>query len=449
MKGFAMKRFAMKGFAMKGFSIKKLVSPIIALLLAGLPIYCYPVLIMLDRIVAVVDEDVIMQSEVDIRMMAVKAQLASSPQGTPPPDDVLTSQIIDRLVLESLQLQMADRGGVRVSDSELNTAMRGIAEQNRMTLEQFQQAILEDGISYVEMRDQIRRELMIGRVQKGVMRGRIKITEQEIKNFLESEVGEVITADEYRLAHILLASPPKATTAQMLSVKRDADELLERINDGADFQSLAVERSAGQNALEGGDLGWRKAVQLPTMFSDIAQEMQTGEVRGPIKSGSGYHLVKLLEKRGAKAEGQVEQTEVRHVLIQTSEIRTDNEARELAQSLRDEIVGGRSFDEIAKLHSDDPGSALSGGDLGWSRAGIFVPKFEEVMDSLDPNVVSEVFHTEHGYHFLEVTGRRVEDFSERFRMGQAENYLRNQMFEEELEAWLREIREGAFVEIRT
>lgn len=429
--------------------MKKLLSLFGAVLLALAPLYCYPVLIMLDRIVAIVDEDVVMQSEVSARMRSIKAQLASSGQGSMPPDDVMTSQIIDRLVLENLQLQMADRGGVRISDSELNIAMRGIAEQNRMTLEQFQQAILDDGISYVEMRDQIRRELMIGRVQKSIMRGRIQITEQEIKNFLESELGEVITADEFRLAHILLATPPKATAAQVMSVEREANELLARINAGADFQSLAVEMSAGQNALEGGDLGWRKPVQLPTMFSDIAQEMKTGEVRGPIKSGSGYHIIKLMQKRGAKAEGQVEQTEVRHVLIQTSEIRTDQEARELAESLREEVVGGRNFDEIAKLHSDDPGSALSGGDLGWTRAGIFVPKFEEVMSGMETNEISDVFHTEHGYHFLEVTGRRVEDFSDRFKMGQAENYLRSQMFDEELESWLREIKANAFIEIRT
>ena len=216
-----------------------------------------------------------------------------------------------------------------------------------------------------------------------------------------------------------------------------------------DFQSLAIEKSAGKNALDGGDLGWRKPGQLPTMFSDIAQEMAIGEVRGPIKSGSGYHLITLVQKRGAKAEGNVEQTRVRHVLVRPSEIRTGEEARELAESLQEEVLGGRAFDEIAKLHSDDPGSALSGGDLGWSRAGVFVPKFEEVMNSLDLNKVSQVFLTEHGYHFLEVTGRRIEDFSERFKQRQAENYLRNQMFDEELEAWLREIREEAFVEIRS
>lgn len=429
--------------------MKKLLSLITTVFLVSIPLYCYPTLIMLDRIVVIVDDDVIMQSEVSARMQSIKAQLARSPQGSVPPDDVLTSQIIDRLILESIQLQMADRAGVRVSDSELNEAMRGIAEQNRLTLEQFQQAILKDGISYVEMRDQIRREIMISRVQKGIMRRRIQITEQEIKNFLDSEVGEVVTADEYRLAHILLPTPSQATAAQVEAVRQDADDLLNQIKAGADFQSLAVERSAGQNALEGGDLGWRKPIQIPTMFSDICQEMEAGEVRGPIKSGSGYHLIKLLQKRGAKAEGQVEQTQVRHVLIQTSEIRNDQEARELAESLREEVVNGRRFDEIAMLHSDDPGSALSGGDLGWNRAGIFVPVFEEVMNNADTDEVSDVFQSEHGYHFLEVTGRRVEDFSEKFKMGQAENYLRTQMFEEELESWLREIREGAFIEIRS
>ncbi len=429
--------------------MKKLLSLTITILLVNIPTYCYPALIILDRIVAVIDDDVIMQTEVSARMKAIKTQLANSPRASVPPDDEMISQIIDRLVIESIQLQMADRAGVRVSDSELNDAMRSIAKQNNLTLEQFQQAILKDGVSYVEMRDQIRRELKIGRVQKGVMRGRIKITEQEIRNFLESEVGEVVTADEYRLGHILLTLPSEATATQIRAVQQEANELAERLKAGGDFQKLAVERSEGQNALEGGDLGWRKPIALPTMFSDIAPQMETGEVRGPIKSGSGYHLIKLLQKRGANAEGQVPQTEVRHVLIQTSEIRTDQEAKELAESLREEVINGRSFDEIAKLHSDDPGSALSGGDLGWTRAGIFVPKFEDVMSNSATNEVSEVFRTEHGYHFLEVTGHRVEDFSERFRMGQAENYLRNQMFDEELEAWLREIKEDAFVEIRS
>ncbi|MBQ75416.1 MAG: molecular chaperone SurA [Gammaproteobacteria bacterium] len=429
--------------------MKHLVLLVTGIILLSSSIACYPALILLDQIAVIVDSDVIMQSEVKARTKAIKTQISNSPNGTLPADDVLTAQVIERLVVESLQIQMADRRGIRVSDAELNEALQSISAQNGLNLTQFRQAIEQDGISYPEMRDQIRRELKMNRLQQGIMRNRIRISEQQIKNFLDTEVGGVITADEYRVAHILLPNPADANAKQIAAVKQQADAVRKRLDEGADFQSLAVERSAGKNALEGGDLGWRKPGQLPTMFSDVAQEMEIGEVRGPIKSGSGYHLIKLIQKRGAKAEGNVEQTRVRHVLVRPSEIRTNEEARELAESLQEEVVEGRAFDEIAKLHSDDPGSALSGGDLGWSRAGVFVPKFEEMMNTLDLNKVSPVFRTEHGYHFLEVTGRRVEDFSERFKQRQAENYLRNQMFDEELEAWLREIREEAFVEIRS
>ncbi len=402
----------------------------------------------LDRIIAVVDEDVVLQSEMDQRMVAVNAQLANAPEGQVPPEDVLKKQVVDRLVVESLQLQMAERAGVRISDEELNQALQGIASQNQLSLAEFQRAIEADGISYVQMRDQIRREIAISRVQQGIMRNRIQITEQEIKDFLASELGQVVTADEFRLAHILLPLPEDPTADQIRAVENDAVGILTQVEQGTDFQYLAVQKSAGQNALEGGDLGWRKAVQLPTMFSDVAQQMAVGEVRGPIRSGSGFHLIKLLEKRGAKAEGQVAQTQVRHVLISPSEIRTDEEAFDLAESLRREIAEGRDFEEVAKLYSDDPGSALSGGDLGWNRAGTFVDEFETQMGEMDVDQLSGVFRTVHGYHFLQVTGRRVEDFSERYRMSQAENFLRNQKFDEELETWIREIRDEAFVEIR-
>lgn len=404
---------------------------------------------MLDGIVAIVDEDVILRSELEERMRAVKAQVQNSSQANIPPDDVLRDQIIERLIVESLQLQMAERAGVRIGDEELNEAMRSIAAQNNLSLDEFRQAIQADGISYNEMREQVRREMAISRVQQGVMNNRIQITDKEIENFLNSERGEIVTADEYRLAHILLPIPDDASSSEISEIRDEAENILQQIKEGADFQSLAMEKSSGQNALEGGDLGWRKAVQLPTIFSEIVPEMEINEVRGPIKSGSGYHLIKLMRKRGAEAEGQIEQTRVRHVLIKPSEIRTDQEARELAESLRDEVVDGRSFEEVAKLHSDDPGSALSGGNLGWSRSGEFVPEFEAMMNETGQGEISPVFKTTHGYHFLEVTGRRVEDFSERFRMGQAERYLRNQKFDEELESWIQEIREDAFVEKRT
>ncbi len=421
--------------------------PVVALL-TGYSIPSVAAVVLLDRIAVVVDEDVIMASEIEDRLRTIKSQIAASPSGNSPSDEVLQSQIIERLIVESLELQMAERSGVRVSDEELTQALRSIAGQNNLTLEQFQQAIAQDGLSWPEMREQVRREIAISRVQQGIMRRRIQVTEQEIKNFLASDLGEAITADEYRLAHILLTIPEGGRVEDVDNTRTTAEKLLKLLDEGADFQSLAIEWSAGQNALSGGDLGWRKPQQVPSMFASYVKTMEVGDVKGPIKSGTGYHLIKLLEKRGADAEGQIEQTRVRHVLVKPNEIRNDREARELATSLRNEVIEGRDFAEVAKLYSDDPGSALSGGDLGWNRAGIYVPEFEATMRASDVNSVSEVFKSSHGYHFLEVTGRRIEDFSDQFRMGQAENYLRNQKFDEELENWILEIRHGAFVEIK-
>ena len=405
-------------------------------------------LVLIDRIAVVVDQDVIMQSEIDERIRVIKAQFAGQPNAQIPPDDILQNQVIERLIIESLQLQMADRAGIRISDAELNQALSGIAVQNSMTLDQFRIALANDGMSWAAMREQVRREFAISRVQQGVMRRRIKVSEQEVRNFLASDLGESVTADQYRLGHILLALPNNPSANNIRSMKARGDNLSQQLQEGADFASLAIEWSSGQNALNGGDMGWRKPAQLPSMFSDLVKDMEVGDLRGPIKSGRGFHLIKLMEIRGATSEGQIEQTRVRHVLIQPNEIRSNQESEDLAGTLREEITDGRDFEEVAKLYSNDPGSALSGGDLGWSRQGVFVPEFEQMMNNTGINEISQVFRSSHGYHFLEVTGRRVEDFSERFKIGQAENYLRNQKFDEELDTWLREIRDEAFVEIK-
>jgi peptidyl-prolyl cis-trans isomerase SurA len=426
----------------------KLIALLTTLTLTSVTVSSYAALVLIDRISVVVDQDVIMQSEIDERMKAIKAQIAADPQTQAPSDDVLRGQIIERLILENLQLQTADRAGIRISDDELNEALSSIASQNQMTLTQFRVALANDGVSWAAMREQVRREFAISRVQQGVMRRRIEVTEQEIENFLATEVGESVTSDQYRVGHILIALPPNPSAQDIRTTRDKADSISTQLQEGADFGSLAIEFSEDQNALEGGDMGWRKPAQLPSMFSDLVADMKAGDIKGPIKSGRGFHLIKVMEKRGATSEGQIEQTQVRHVLIQPNEIRTEGECQDLAISLREEIVEGRDFADVAKLYSDDPGSALGGGDLGWSRAGVFVPEFESTMKAMDINELSEVFKTAHGYHFLEVTGRRIEDFSERFKMGQAENYLRNQKFDEELGNWQREIRDKAFVEIK-
>ena len=421
-------------------------SGFVALLLSVLPLLAQSATTIIDRIAIVVDEDVIMQSELEERFEAVRSQISSQKNARMPSDDVLKKQIEEQMIIESLQLQRAGRAGIRISDEEINNTLAQIAKENNLSLNEFKEALTVDGISWSGMRSRVSRELKINRLQQGTMRRRIQVSEQEIKNFLSSELGSNLTADQYRLGHILIPIPENPSNNDLKTASSQANSIFAKIEEGDDFRALALEFSSGQNSLEGGDLGWRKAAQLPTIFSDLVDNMGIGETRSPIRSGRGFHILKLFNKRGASTEGKIAQTRVRHVLVQPNEIRSENEANDLALSLRNEVIEGRDFEEIAKLYSDDPGSALSGGDLGWSRKGIFVPEFEKIMADSEINELSSVFKTVHGYHFLEVTGRRIEDFSERYRMSQAENFLRNQRFDQELSNWLREIREDAFIE---
>ena len=421
-------------------------SGFVALLLSVLPLLAQSATTIIDRIAIVVDEDVIMQSELEERFEAVRSQISSQKNARMPSDDVLKKQIEEQMIIESLQLQRAERAGIRISDEEINNTLAQIAKENNLSLNEFKEALTVDGISWSGMRSRVSRELKINRLQQGTMRRRIQVSDQEIKNFLSSELGSNLTADQYRLGHILIPIPENPSNNDLKTASSQANSIFAKIEEGDDFRALALEFSSGQNSLEGGDLGWRKAAQLPTIFSDLVDNMEIGETRSPIRSGRGFHILKLFNKRGASTEGKIAQTRVRHVLVQPNEIRSENEANDLALSLRTEVIEGRDFEEIAKLYSDDPGSALSGGDLGWSRKGIFVPEFEKIMADSEINELSSVFKTVHGYHFLEVTGRRIEDFSERYRMSQAENFLRNQRFDQELSNWLREIREDAFIE---
>ena len=421
-------------------------SGFVALLLSVLPLLAQSATTIIDRIAIVVDEDVIMQSELEERFEAVRSQISSQKNARMPSNDVLNKQIEEQMIIESLQLQRAERAGIRISDEEINNTLAQIAKENNLSLNEFKEALTVDGISWSGMRSRVSRELKINRLQQGTMRRRIQVSDQEIKNFLSSELGSNLTADQYRLGHILIPIPENPSNNDLKTASSQANSIFAKIEEGDDFRALALEFSSGQNSLEGGDLGWRKAAQLPTIFSDLVDNMGIGETRSPIRSGRGFHILKLFNKRGASTEGKIAQTRVRHVLVQPNEIRSENEANDLALSLRNEVIEGRDFEEIAKLYSDDPGSALSGGDLGWSRKGIFVPEFEKIMADSEINELSSVFKTVHGYHFLEVTGRRIEDFSERYRMSQAENFLRNQRFDQELSNWLREIREDAFIE---
>ena len=400
----------------------------------------------LDRIVAVVDKDVIMQSELENRITAVHRQLAG--RNIPlPPEDVFRKQVLDQLILEDIQLQMAKRMGIRIDDWALNDAIGKIAQRYNLSIPEFKKKVEADGLSFAETRENIRRDMILNRVRQRMVAERIHISEQEIDNFLKSPEGKSQTETEYRLGHILIATPDNASPEQVQAADKQAKAIVDKLRQGANFPEMAVTYSQGQNALKGGDLGWRKSDQLPTLFAEQALKMTKGQVSDAVRSPNGFHIFKLLDTRGNEKHVQ-EQVHVRHILIKPNEIRNDLEAKMLAQKLYERVRKSESFEELAKAYSDDTASSLNGGDLNWVSPGSLVPEFQVVMNNVPLNTVSEPFKTGYGWHILEVLGKRKSDISEQVRRSQIRELLGNRKFEEELAVWLREIRDQAYVETR-
>ena len=400
----------------------------------------------LDRVIAVVDKDVITQSELDTRIGAVERQL--SDRGIARPSaSVLKKQVLEQLILENIQLQLGERGGIRIDDWTLNDAISRIAERNKMTLDEFRQSIEADGMSFAEARNEIRRELVISRVRNRQVGQRIQVSEQEIDNFLSSPEGQAQLQIEFRLGHILIPTPDNPSPEQIRKTKKQAQEIYQKIRKGASFQEMAVAWSKGQNALNGGDLGWRKADQLPTLFAEQAVKMKTGDLSEPVRSPAGFHIFKLLETRGDNKVLQ-DQVRVRHILIKPNEIRSDLEAQMLAKKLYNRVNAGEQFSELAKAYSNDTTSALNGGDMDWMSPATLVPEFQAAMKQVPENIVSKPFRTTYGWHILEVLGRRKSDISDEVRRNRVRELLSNRKFEEELQVWLREIRDQAYVEIK-
>jgi peptidyl-prolyl cis-trans isomerase SurA len=398
----------------------------------------------LDQVVAIVDDDIIMASELRERIETVNESIAARGM-EPPPEDQLIRETLDRLILESIQMQMGSKFGVRISDAQLNGAMQRIAAQNRMTLDQFRQALEQQGQSYVAMREQVRREMTIQRVQGGNVNQRIQITDQEVENFLATEEGQKMAQPEYHILHALLAISPDASESETSAAEAHVKRLLARIRAGESFEQV-ISTSAGKYAFSGGDLGWRKLDDLPSLFADVAPGLAVGETSDLVRSDSGFHLVYMAEKRGD--DQVVSQTQVRHILVKPSEIMTDEQARELVVELRNRAESGEDFGELARKYSEDIGSAQEGGDLGWTSPGQMVPEFEKAMNATAVNEISEPVRTQFGWHILQVEGRRQEDMTSEAIRQQAMNYLHERKYQEELDAWLRQIRDEAFVDIK-
>ncbi|UUY08970.1 peptidylprolyl isomerase [Pseudomonas sp. J452] len=400
----------------------------------------------LNRVVAIVDNDVIMQSQLDTRAREVQQTIAKRGAQLPPAD-VLNQQVLERLIVENLQLQIGDRSGIRITDEELNQAMASIAQRNNLTLEQFSAALNRDGLSFNDAREQIRREMVISRVRQRRVGERIQVTDQEVKNFLASDLGKMQLSEEFHLANILIPLPEGASPEAIQAAARKVSEVYDQLRSGADFAQSAISHSASENALEGGEIGWRKAGQLPPPLDGLISALAPGEITEPIRTPNGFMIIKLLEKRGGSSVVS-DEVHVRHILIKPNEIRSETETRRLAERLYERIVSGEDFAELAKSYSEDPGSALNGGDLNWIDPSTLVPEFRDVMAKTSSGELSKPFKSQYGWHVLEVLGRRATDNSEKFREQQAMNALRNRKYDEELQAWLRQIRDEAYVEIK-
>lgn len=400
----------------------------------------------LDRIVAVVNDGVIMESELKDRVDDIVLQLRAEGQRAPE-RSILREQVLERMITDEVQLQQARRAGIKVDDSSLNQTLSGIARQNGMTLDQFVEAVRSDGIRWSSFREEIRREMKMSQLQQRAVGQRVRVTEREVERFLGSEAGQSMFEAEYRLAHILIGLPDGASPDQVEQARGKAEHIINQVELGASFRELAVEHSDGQEALRGGDLGWREPAQLPSLFADAVRDMEPGDVSEPLRAPNGYHLLLMLDRSGGD-QRMVEQRSVRHILVESGTLRSPAEAEALARSLHERVRQGESFSELAREHSDDPGSARKGGDLGWVSRGEMVPEFEQTMFETGVGEVSDVFGTDYGWHFLRVDDVRTADRSEEFRRMQARNALQQRRFEEELQQWIREIRSEAYVDKR-
>ena len=401
---------------------------------------------LIDRVIAVVDSGVIMESELNLRVQDIIGRLRS--EGTElPPKELLEEQVLERLIIEEIQLQIGDSAGVKISDAELNRALSMLASQNSMNLEQFKESLDANNSSYSKLRDSVRKELIIQRVQRGKVGANIEISEQEIENFLNSEEGRSKLAEQYNVQQILLSLNSEAPESEVNSTKEKGADIIRRYNEGESFEKLAATYSSDQNALEGGSLGWRKATELPTLFSDVVTKMKVGEASELIRSGAGFHIIRLAEKRGDVVKFE-DQTLVRHILVQPSEIRSEKQTKDLMNEIFQKLVDGEDFKQLARLHSEDPGSKMEGGELGWSAPDTFDPAFEGVMNSADIGEVSTPFQSSFGWHILEVLDRRNEDISDDVRKNRAYSIIFNRKFEQELQRTLIELRSESYVDIK-
>ncbi|MCM8854227.1 MAG: peptidylprolyl isomerase [Candidatus Thiodiazotropha sp.] len=399
----------------------------------------------LDHIVALVNDDIIARSELNSQTREMLAQLAQK-RANLPPIRILQQQVLERMITKRLQLQTAQRLGLSVNDATLTKAITNIAETNQISLLQLRETLEADGISFPLFREQLRDDILINRLKQKEVINRIVITEQDVVTFLAREMGTSRQRSAVHLLHILIATPEGASPQDVQAAKQQAQSVYDQLQQGADFSDLALRLSDGRQALDGGDLGWIEISRIPSLFTSVIDEMEPDSISEPIRNASGFHIVKLSEVKGGN-KLIINQTHARHILVNTNEIVSDSEAQQRLETLRERIIDGDSFESLARSHSDDKASAIKGGDLGWTSPGDLVDQFEEQMDALDINQISEPFQTQFGWHIVQPLERRQHDNTEEALKNRARQEIQKQKSEEAIALWLRRLRDEAYVEV--
>lgn len=402
--------------------------------------------VMLDRVAVIVDQGVVLESEIEALIQDVKKNAENNNQSLPS-DRALRTQAIERLIVKNLQMQMAERMGIRISDPQLEQTIGNIAANQNATLEQLRAQLIAEGIAYDDYRESIREEIIMGEVRRANVRRRVYITPQEITTLLELMEEQGATQAEYRLGHILIGFPAEPTDEDIAAARERADKVISLLNSGSDFAKIAIASSSGSEALEGGDMGWLNINAMPTLFAEAIQGKDKDELVGPIRSGAGFHILKVADTRGIE-KVTIEEVDSRHILIKPSIILSEDKAKAMLAKFKEDLLNGDAdFAELAKEHSEDPGSALRGGELGWADPNAYVPAFKEALARLAPGEYSDPVRSVHGWHLLQLIDRRIDDATERKKEDKAYQLIYNRKFAEETENWLREMRDAAYIEV--
>ena len=400
----------------------------------------------LNQIAAVVNGDVILVSELDAAVKNVVSQLDK--KGTQLPEKrALSKQVLERLIVDTLQMQIAERNGLSIDDNLLNEEIQGLAKESGVSLTDFRNILEKEGYSYATFREDIRDKLVIQEVRRQMVANRIKVSDQEVDNLLASLEASGLGDIKYHFAHIMVEIPEAPGADEINAAKLRASNILTRLREGGDFEQIAIAESDGQNALEGGDLGWRTIGQIPSLFMETAKNIQPGEVSGLIQSSGGFHIIKLIEKKGGERH-LVNQTRVRHILIKTDTVNSDDDVRIRLEQLEIRLKGGEDFATLARSNSQDTLSALKGGDLGWTSQGETVPRFEEAMNKLAIGEISKPVKSQFGWHLIQVLERREYDSTDEFQRAKAKRLIQTRKYDEELFLWLRRLRDESYVEYR-